>query len=213
MTPSQRIGVLWRLPIALAGVVPGVTAVIGAAMLIVTCRQLAMIGMAAFPALATGISQAHVASVVGHYLAAFLGAVGIATGVLGRRSSPERSTSPPPAWYYLLVLLLAVLPTALLWGAVATLLASPTGEPLSAQALVDRAVTTLWGTLAAGLVAPLILFALAVAPLRTAAGRSTRALLAAWLFAASLIALAVALHVRLLALRQAALSGNWSPGP
>jgi hypothetical protein len=213
MPAAQRIRVLWRLPIALAGVVPGVAAVIASVMLIFTCRRLAAMGMAAFPALATGISQAYVASVAAHYLAAFLGAIAIATGVLGRRSSPERATSPPPAWYYLLVLLLALLPTALLWSATGALLASPTGEPMTAQALVDRAVATLWSTLAAGLIAPLVLFGLAVAPLRTTAGRSTRALLAALLFAATLVGVAIALHLRLLGLRQEALTGTGFPGP
>lgn len=113
-TPT-RVSIIARLVPAFSYVLPSLGASVSAMLLLGVLNAMRNAEGAGIGAVSGGISQANLAILVTLYLAIFIGAAGVAIGLV--RLFTTTTTASPSAWYYLVAGTLGLVPMFALWQA------------------------------------------------------------------------------------------------
>jgi hypothetical protein len=202
MTPivqavPTRVSILARLIPAISYALPALGAALSALLFIGVMQAMRNAESAGIAAVAGGMSEANVSTVIALYLAVFVGLIGIVVGIV-RCVSPT-TTASPATWFFLVAGILGLAPVLTLWQAESLLLEVITsGSGPGIVAVANQISMLLMLTIGLAAVGVLILLVASVIPLPAAvrAKRKWAPLIFLVIIELALMAMTVHYHLR-----------------
>src|SRR5437870_4925891 len=192
---SSRVSILTRLVPALSYAIPMFGAALSAILLMGVMRAMTMAESAGVAAVAGGMAEADLFTLVALYFAIFVGVIGILVMVI--RSLMSTTTTSPSGWFFLITAGLGLIPLLLLWEAQSLLVQAIAGREGVAQ-VAPKIQLCITLTLVTTVVFALVLLIASLAPLPSVlrAKRKYAPLLVLLFMELALIGTAVAFQVR-----------------